>query len=218
VTTRRQVQGEKPKLRGLSHLIGAFLAAAAGTVLVTGAPTQRAAWAAGVYAVSLVTLFGVSALYHVPMWRPSRRRWLRHLDHAAIFVLIAGSYTPICLLGLGDRGSRLLVLVWVGAGLGILKSLLWPQAPKPVSAFLYVGLGWIAVSEWTAVRAALDGWSEALLIVGGALYTLGAVIYAARRPDPHPEVFGYHELFHVLVVLAAGFHYVAIARLILAAD
>jgi hemolysin III len=137
--------------------------------------------------------------------------WMRRLDHSAIFLLIAGTFTPLCLL-LGDgRARTLLAVVWVGAGLGILRALLWPRAPRAVATVLYVLLGWAAVPLVPAMWRTLGPVSLLLLATGGLLYTVGAVIYAARRPDPFPRVFGYHEVFHLLVIAAAGLHFAVAA-------
>ncbi len=211
----REARPAKPRLRGISHLIATFLSGVGGVALVAQAPNARAAWAAGIYGVSLSTLFGVSATYHVPAWPPAPRMWLRRLDHSAIFLLIAGTYTPLCLLGLGTRGITMLQTVWCGAAAGVLQSMLWPNAPKPLRALLSVALGWVVVSEWPAVAALLGPWDEAYLAMGGILYTLGAVVYALRWPDPLPEEFGYHEVFHILVILAASLHFVVVAQLVL---
>jgi hemolysin III len=153
----------------------------------------------------------VSALYHRPTWGPRARLWMRRLDHSAIFLLIAGTFTPICLL-VGDRRARvMLAVVWVGAGLGILRALLWPRAPRALATGLYLLLGWAAVPLVPAMYRAIGPVSLGLLAGGGLLYSIGAVIYATRRPDPFPRVFGYHEVFHALVVAAAGLHFAVAA-------
>ncbi len=201
----------KPLLRGVSHEIAAGVAIAGLVALVLLAPGPRARMAGAIYGGSLVVLFGVSALYHRPTWGPRARLWMRRLDHSAIFVLIAGTYTPLCLL-LGDERSRkLLGVVWVGAGLGILRAMLWPRAPRALSTSLYLLLGWAAVPLMPALIQKLGMGPFLLLAAGGLLYTVGAVIYAARRPDPFPRVFGYHEVFHALVVAAAGLHFAVAA-------
>ncbi len=197
-------------------MIAAALAAVAAGVLVALAPNARAAWSAGIYGFSLFMLFGISAVYHVPMWQPVPRMWLRRMDHSAIFILIAGTYTPICLLGLGGRGETILLVVWCGAGLGILQAMLWPKAPKWTTAILYVALGWVVVWEWALVHALLGTLNEIFLAIGGLLYTGGAVVYAMHSPNPWPKAFGYHEIFHLMVIVAAGFHFAAITRIVLA--
>ena len=205
----------KPRLRGVSHEWGAYLAGLAGIVLVALAPGTGAAWAAGIYSLSLVALLGISALYHRPTWQPDARAIMRRLDHSAIFILVAGTYTPICMLVLGDRGgSFLLGLVWAGAGLGVAQSIFWPKAPKPLVALLCVALGWVAVWEWTRLTTLLTLQVLLFIATGGILYTLGAIAYSARRPDPWPDVFGYHEIFHALVLAAAVLHFIAVAQIV----
>ena len=201
----------RPLLRGVSHEIAAGVALAGLVALVLLAPGPRARTAALVYGFSLVALFSVSALYHRPAWSPRALLWMRRLDHSAIFLLIAGTFTPMCLL-LGDAFARtMLAVVWAGAGLGILRALLWPRAPRGVATALYLLLGWAAVPLAPAMYRALGPGSMALLAAGGLLYSVGAVIYATRRPDPFPRVFGYHEVFHALVIAAAGLHYAVAA-------
>jgi hemolysin III len=201
----------KPLLRGVSHEIAAGVALAGLVALVLLAPGPRARLGALVYGSSLVALFSVSALYHRPTWSPRARVWMRRLDHSAIFLLIAGTFTPICLL-IGDgRARTLLAVVWAGAGLGVLRALLWPEAPRLVATALYLLLGWAAVPLVPAMHRALGTGPLLLLAAGGMLYSVGAVIYATRRPDPFPRVFGYHEIFHALVVAAAGLHFAVAA-------
>jgi hemolysin III len=201
----------KPLLRGVSHEIAAALALVAWFALALTAPTERARAAANVYGPSLFALFLVSAIYHRPTWTPRARRVMRRLDHAAIFVLVAGTYTPMCLLLPPSSGLPLLAVVWGGAALGVLQSIFWVNAPKPIVAAAYVLLGWVVVPVLPALRAAVGGTPVALLAGGGALYTIGAVVYATRRPDPFPRVFGYHEVFHALVIAAAACHLAVVA-------
>ena len=202
----------KPRLRGVVHQWAFFVALAAGGALVVLAPAGRATVACAVYAVALCGLLGTSALYHRVTWRPSVRPWMRRLDHSMIFVLIAGTNTPFAVLVLAQPlGDVVLVGVWSGAAAGILFTLVWIRAPKWLSAAAYVALGWFSVIAMPQLveRAGLG--ALALLGAGGVTYTAGAVIYARRRPNPRPGVFGYHELFHVLVVVAALAHFVAVA-------
>jgi hemolysin III len=206
----------KPLLRGVSHEIAAGVALAAWIALAVLAPGARGRAAANVYGASLFTLFAVSALYHRPTWPPRARAFMRRLDHSAIFVLIAGTYTPFCLLLGGARGAGLLAFVWTGAALGVLQSILWVHAPRAVVAALTVALGWVVVPVLPALRGLLGAPGVALLAGGGVLYTLGAVIYASRRPDPFPRVFGYHEVFHALVIVAAALHFAVAGRAVLA--
>ncbi len=205
---------EKPLLRGVSHEVAAAFALAGGVALVRAAPGLHAALAAGVYGGALTALFGVSALYHRPSWGERTRLVMRRLDHAAIFLLIAGTYTPFCLLLPEAGGRALLAFVWAGAGAGMLLSVLWPLAPKWLMAVLCVALGWAVVPVLPALRGAIGAGGLGLLLAGGLAYTLGAIVYATRRPDPFPRVFGYHEVFHALVVVAAVCHYVAVAGVV----
>jgi hemolysin III len=207
----------KPRMRGVVHEYAFFVALAAGTGLLVAAPTSKARFVAAVYVVGLAGLLGTSALYHRVTWRrPNVRRWLRRLDHSMIFLLIAGTYTPFALLVLSQPlGGVVLVLIWTGAAGGIVLSLLWPDAPKGVSAAVYVTLGWVAVIAMPDMVDRLGVLGVALVIAGGLLYSAGAVVYARKRPDPAPTVFGYHEIFHVLVVVAAALHFAVIAFLVL---
>ncbi len=202
----------KPLLRGVSHELAAYAAAAAGIGLVLAAPSMRARAAAGVYGASLLALFAVSALYHRPSWDPRARLFWRRLDHSAIFFLIAGTYTPFCLLLGGRTGNVLLAVIWVGAAAGVVQAVGWPTAPKPLVAAVYVALGWVVVPVLPALRLHLGPGALGLLAAGGIAYSLGAVVYALRRPDPFPRVFGYHEVFHALVILAAALHCAVVAR------
>ncbi len=198
---------EKPLLRGVSHEIAAAAALFAWGALALAAGPSRARAAANVYGASLFTLFFVSALYHRPTWAPRARLLMRRLDHSAIFVLIAGTYTPFCLLLPPATGLPLLSVVWGGAAAGVLRAVLWVRAPKALATAIYVLLGWAVVPVVPALRSALGAGAISLLLSGGAAYTLGAVVYATRRPDPFPRVFGYHEVFHALVVAAAACHF-----------
>jgi hemolysin III len=194
------------------HQWSFFVALAAGAALVAWAPAGRATAATAVYAAALAGLLGTSALYHRVTWRPRMRAWLRRLDHSMIFVLIAGTYTPFAVLVLEEPLNVVVFAgVWVGAAAGILFTLLWSDAPKWLTAAAYVALGWfsiVAIPEITE-RAGLG--ALALLAAGGLAYTAGAIVYARRRPDPRPATFGYHEIFHVLVVFAAAAHFAAVA-------
>jgi hemolysin III len=203
----------KPRLRGVSHQWAFFIALVAGAVLVAAAPAGRATLAATIYALSVVAMFGASALYHRVNWKSvSARRWMRRLDHSMIYVLIAGTYTPFALLVLdGGMARAILITVWSGAALGIGLKLLWPDTPKWLTAGVYVALGWVAVAAFPELAGELGVAGMALIAGGGVLYTLGAIVYALRRPDPAPAVFGYHEIFHVLVIAAALLQYVAVA-------
>jgi hemolysin III len=203
----------KPRLRGVSHQWAFFVSLVLGAVLVLNAPGGEAMLAAGIYAASVPILFGTSALYHRINWRTeSARRRMRRLDHSAIFVLIAGSYTPFALLVVdGTLADVILVAVWTGALAGIVLKLVWIDAPKWLAALIYVVLGWVSVATMPDMSSELGLTATALVAAGGLLYTIGAVVYAVRRPDPSPAVFGYHEVFHLLVIAAAALQYAVIA-------
>jgi hemolysin III len=209
---------EKPKLRGVLHQFAASCALGAGAVLIAVAPTARAATAAAIYAFSLVALFTVSATYHRVNWSVRGRAWMRRMDHASIFVLIAGTYTPLAMLGLPEAaGSGLLLAIWGGALLGVLQSLFWVHAPKVLTAALAVGVGWTMVPYFGDVRRGLGAAPFWLIISGGVAYTLGALAYAAKRPNLRPGVFGYHELFHALTLVGAALHFAVVLKLVRAA-
>lgn len=199
----------KPRWRGWIHA-GMFpVAIAAGIVLISLAHGAVAKWASVVYTLSSMLLFGVSALYHRFDWKPSTKQVFRRLDHANIFLLIAGTYTPIALLALPlDKGVLLLVLVWAGALLGIGFRVFWIGAPRWLYVPLYVLLGWAAVMFLVDIYHASPA-AMVLVIVGGLLYTLGSVVYGLKRPNPVPGVFGFHEIFHALTVLAFLCHWTA---------
>lgn len=207
----------KPRLRGVSHQIAFFAALALGVALVASAPAGRATTTALVYAAGVCGLFGISALYHRRTWTTARARaWMRRLDHSMIFVFIAATYTPVAVLALhGTLGTVILAVVWGGALAGVTLSLAWPGAPKWLTALVYVALGWVAVAAMPQLWDTLGPWSVAGLAAGGVLYTAGAVVYARGRPDPRPETFGYHEIFHAFVILAAAVHYAVIAFAVL---
>jgi hemolysin III len=207
----------KPKLRGVTHEWAFFISIPLGMWLVVSAPDAEARVAVSVYAASVALLFGASALYHRITWASATaRRWMRRVDHSMIFVLIAGTYTPFALLSLnGTLATVILVAVWTGAAAGIVMSLVWPDAPKWLLAMVYVSLGWVAVAAFPAMFDALGITAMAMVVLGGALYTAGAVVYALRRPDPVPTVFGYHEIFHALVIAAAGLQYAVVAFFVL---
>jgi hemolysin III len=202
----------KPRLRGVSHQYAFFAAMAAGAALVVLARGAEARVAVAVYALSLCAMFGASALYHRIDWSPRPRAWLRRLDHSMIYVLVAGTYTPFALLVLAPAlGWTILAIVWAGALIGVVLSLAWIDKPRWLTAALYVALGWVAVVVMPQLWDRAGVMAVALLATGGVLYTLGAVVYARRRPDPAPRVFGYHEVFHVLVIAAAAVQFAAVA-------
>jgi hemolysin III len=203
----------KPRLRGVSHQWACFCFVPLGVALVVVAGSTRARIAVTVYAISVVALFGVSALYHRVNWRSlSAWRWMRRLDRSMIFMLIAGTYTPIALLAVhGPLAIATLVAAWVGALAGVLFMFVWIDAPTWLFAVAYVALGWVAAAAFPQLAVAIGVGGLTLFGLGGVLYTVGAVVYAVKRPDPVPAVFGYHEVFHALVVVAAALQYAVIA-------
>lgn len=208
--------GQKPSLRGVLHQWAAVYALGAGTGLVALAPTAPARIATGIYAASVVLLFAVSAVYHRFHWTPGIRTWLRRADHASIFLLIGGSYTPIAVLGLdAATGRTLLMAIWSGVAIGVLVSMLWPGAPKFVSATIAVAVGWTIVPYLGAILRVLSTAELWLIALGGLAYTVGAVVYAAKRPNPWPRSFGYHEVFHALTLVGAALHLAAILSIVL---
>jgi hemolysin III len=202
----------KPRLRGVFHQYAFYAAVVAGAVLVALSDSARELVATWIYAAALAAMFGVSALYHRIHWQSPRvRAWMRRLDHSTILLLIAGTYTPFALLAFeGTLAKAILVTVWAGAAAGLVLNLAWIDAPKWLVAIVFAALGWVGV---VALPQMFDlGVAPATLVIaGGALYTLGAVTYALRRPNPAPGVLGYHEVFHLLVIGAAATHFVAIA-------
>jgi hemolysin III len=206
----------KPRLRGVSHQWGFVVSLAAGAALIAFAPHGRATTAAAIYASAVSALLGTSTLYHRVDWRPAARRWVRRLDRSMIYVLIAASYTPFALLALhGALASVVLAVVWSGAGGGVALQLLWPEHPKWVAVLVSITLGWVAVITLTQLPQTIGWWAIGALALSGVLYTAGAVIYARERPNPAPGVFGYHELFHALVLAAAAIHYAVVAFVVL---
>jgi hemolysin III len=206
----------KPRFRGTSHFYALFVAVVAAVALVATAPPGLATFAAAVYALTLVGMFAASALYHRGTWSPTSAPRLLQLDHTAIFLMIAGTYTPIALLAMDGRTRVvLLIAVWLLACAGIVFEWLPYPAPRGYVTTVYLSLGWLGVFTFVPLYDN-TGWAGVLLVAGGGLcYTIGAIVHAARRPDPWPETFGYHEIFHLFVILAAVLHYCAIAFLVL---
>jgi hemolysin III len=205
-------QAVKPRLRGVLHEGAFFISIVVAPLLLLSADAFRARVAAAVFALSMTTCFGVSALYHRVTWAPSVRRWMRRADHAGVYLLIAGTYTPVSLLVLDEEwGHIILAVVWSGALAAILLKFVWVDAPKWVAATIGLALGWVAVVALPQLQDRLQVSALTLLIAGGLLYSAGAVVYARRKPDPAPAVFGYHEVFHALTIAAAACQYVAIA-------
>ncbi len=196
----------------MSHQWAFFISIACGAALVWSAPNTRAVLAACVFAVAVSALLGTSALYHRVTWRPDVRRWMRRLDHSMIFVLIAGSFTPFALLAMhGTLATVVLCVVWGGALAGVAMHLIWVDAPKPLSAAVYIALGWVAVATVGQLIGAIGWAAVGAITLGGVFYTVGALIYASERPNPFPGTFGYHEIFHALVIAAVAIHYAIVA-------
>jgi hemolysin III len=206
---RKPIDIGKPRMRGWLHFYAFFGALAGGTVLVSLFPSVSVA----IYSLSVCGLFGVSALYHRRVWTERGYQIMRRLDHSMIFILIAGTYTPFCAM-LGE--TALLAVVWGGALAGVTMSLIWPHAPRWVAAPLYVALGWVAVAILPEILRGGGVTALVLLLVGGAIYSVGAVFYALRRPDPWPQVFGHHEFFHACTIVAAICHQIALYFALLA--
>lgn len=209
---REAVDEIKPRLRGWLHAVTWPLALAAFVVLIVLAPGSRSRWGAVAFMASALLLFGVSALYHTGSWSPRIHAFLKRFDHANIFLLIAGSYTPFALILL-DRGEAtvLLSLVWAGAVLGVLFRVFWVDAPRWLYVPIYLALGWAAVFWMGDFAQAASAAVLVLMIAGGLLYSLGGVVYGLRRPDPFPRWFGFHEVFHTLTIAAFATHYVGVS-------
>lgn len=205
----------RPLLRGRIHQVAFFTAIPAAIVLVVLAPTARARIATLVFVISMIAQFGVSSMYHVGSWTEAQRNRMRRLDHSMIFVLIAGSYTPFCLLVLTGRlATVVLSVIWAGAAIGI-GTKLYRVDLHVLSGFMYICLGWAVVATFPALVRALAPWPLALLVTGGVLYTVGALVLATHHPDPWPKTFGYHEVWHTMTVVAAASHYTAILLVVL---
>jgi len=211
------VAAVKPKLRGWIHA-GTFpLALAAGIVLVALAPGGKARIGAVIFASTAVMLFGTSAVYHRGTWSASVQSLLKRMDHSNIFLIIAGTYTPFALLLLPPQQTRsLLLIAWIGAIGGVLFRVFWVTAPRWLYTPIYVALGWVAVFYLKPLYEAGGAAVVILIAVGGLLYTLGAVVYGTKRPNPSPRWFGFHEIFHVLTVAAFVVHYIAVSMVVYA--
>jgi hemolysin III len=202
----------KPLLRGHFHQAAFFTACGACLLLIAKSDTNLSLIAAIIYSFSLIFLLGTSALYHRINWQPQARQMMKRLDHCAIYILIAGTFTPVCLLALGDEsGRQLLMTIWSIAVLGVIQSLFFVNAPKWLSAILYVVAGYMILPYMGELK---DKVNLTLLIGGGVIYTVGALTYALKRPNFRPMIFGYHEVFHVLVIVGAAFHFVLVYQLI----
>jgi len=202
----------RPLLRGVLHQVAFMASLVVGTLLIVGADGPRRHVAAAVFAGSVAVCFGASALYHRVTWTPRMRRRMRRVDHAGVYTLIAGTYTAVCLLALdGAWRWSVLAIVWAGAGVAIVLKFVWVDAPKWLAAVIGIALGWVGVAALPELVSRLSPAAVALLLVGGLAYTVGAVVYARQWPNPVPHVFGYHEVFHALTIVAVACQYVAIA-------
>lgn len=205
----------KPEMRGVLHHWAALVALGATLSVLAMAQSSRAMLAAAAHGLSLVTLLSVSATYHRLTWRPRSRLWMKRADHSAIFLLIAGTYTPVGLLALPPAiGLKMLALVWAGALAGIAQSLLWVTAPRALVVGLYLSLGWAIIPFASDVHRALSLAQLGLLYGGGLAYSLGAAAYGFKRPNPKPGVFGYHEVFHGMTLVASAMHFAMLVSLL----
>jgi hemolysin III len=200
----------RPRFRGVLHQAGFVAACGVGSVVVAFVDGRRLV-AAAVFVASAATMLGASALYHRVTWGPRARLLMRRVDHAGIYLLIAGTYTPVGLLGLhGSLQRVVLAVVWGGGAAAILTKVCWVGSPKWLSAVLAVALGWVGIAAMPQLERTAGPAAVALLAAGGVVYTAGALVYARRKPDPVPAVFGYHEVFHALTLVALTCQYVAI--------
>lgn len=205
----------KPRLRGIPDVVGVIIAVPAVAFLIADAQPGLYTSASVVYGLSLIALLTASATYHTPMWSQATLVWLKRIDHAAIFVLIAGTYTPVCLVVLPESLSRtMLTAIWSVATLGIAVSLVWPKAPRLVTVPMYLAAGWAIVPWLGDIFLATGLRGIALMGAGGVLYSVGALIYMRRWPDPLPRTFGYHEVFHTFVVAAVACHWLFIRDMV----
>lgn len=208
----------KPLLRGVLHQ-GAFIVAlVVGTLLILGSDGGAEHAAAAIFAGSVAACFGLSALYHRVNWAPGVRLWMQRLDHAGVYLLIAGTYTPVCIVALGGNlRLAVLAIVSTGAAAAIVLKFAWVDAPRWLAAAIGIALGWIGVALLPELATHVTPAAIALLGLGGIAYTVGAIFYVRRRPDPAPTVFGYHELFHALTIVGVSCQYVAIAFFVIRA-
>jgi len=210
-----EVAALKPRLRGVFHELALYWTIPLGVTLGLTASGRHAQVAAAVFAGTVVAMFAASALYHRFTWSPGARLWLRRVDHAGIFGLIAGTYPPFGLLVLhGAWQTAVLAVVWTGAAVAIAAKMAWVRAPKWISAAAGITLGWVGILVLPQIFDHSGAAVAVLVLVGGLCYTVGAIVYARRRPDPIPRVFGYHEVFHVLVVAAVALQYGAVALVV----
>ncbi len=203
-------------MRGHLHQAAFFMTLGAGSLLVAKSTSFTGTISSLIFIFGLLFLFGVSAIYHIPHWEPKPRAFMKRIDHSAIFILIASTFTPLCLLALPEAsGKQLLIIIWSAAALGVFQSILWVKAPKWVTAILYVVMGWLAFPYLGEFKNTLGSVQVSFIVAGGVVYTIGAVFYAMKKPNFKPDVFGYHELFHLFTIIGALLHFVVIYQLII---
>jgi hemolysin III len=208
----------RPLLRGVLHEVGFAVAIVVGVLVVIGSDGMRRSLAAAVFAGSAATMLGASALYHRVTWSPRVRPWMRRVDHAGIYALIAGTYTAVGLVSLhGALRTVVLTVVWSGCAAATLLKMCWVRAPKWLAAAIGISLGWVGIVAVPQLLRAAGFTPVALIAAGGVAYTLGGIVYVRRRPDPVPALFGYHELFHALTLVALALQYVAITFFVIRA-
>lgn len=204
----------RPLARGYIHQVAFYIALVACALLISQSHDKNALISNIIYSITLVGMFGISSFYHCPLWNRRQYLFIRNIDHAAIFALIAGTATPICLLGLKNQsGVKLLYIMWGFATIGMLMTIFWAHRPKWARSLLYVTMGWLCIPFFPEIKLALGIADMQLLLIGGLIYTLGALVYAFKRPNPFPKYFGYHEIFHLLIVIASIFHFIVIYKL-----
>jgi hemolysin III len=209
------LQASRPQLRGRIHQVAFVVSIPAGVAIVLLARGPAATFVAALYAASLAAVLGSSAAYHRGHWSEVARRWMKRLDHSMIYVLIAATYTPVTVLVLGGAWEAvLLVLAWGGAAAGVAMKIAKPDGLRIPSAVLYMALGWLAIVALPQLLRGMTAAQSTLMVTGGLLYTAGAIVFAARRPDPSPSTFGYHEVWHAFMVGGAACHYAMILLLL----
>jgi hemolysin III len=203
------------RLRGRLHLLALIAAPPAALALVVHASSARARWSAVVYAITLVGLYAVSVAYHVPRWRASTRAALRLADRSMIYAFIAGCYTPLCVVVIGgDLGAVIAALAWLLAGAGVFLTMTRLGRARVLCGLLYIAQGWLVMAVLPVIASRLDPEQLVLLFGGGGVFTLGAAVLAGRRPDPLPGWFGYHEVWHAMVVVGTAFHFALLWQLL----
>ena len=200
-----------PSMRGVFHVYGFYAFLIAGVALVALAKDTEVRWVAAGYVSSIIALFGISAIYHRYPWSDKIRPWIRRLDHSMIFVSIAGSLSPFVFSLGGEKAVWVTQVIWLGVACGVLAKIFWIDAPDWVSSTMYVAVAWVSVFVFPDMVDVLGWYAVTLIMLGGVFYSVGAVVYALNRPDPWPNVFGYHEIFHILVLMGAGTHFGAVA-------